>query len=244
MSQYSYIGKGDVWIAAPGQPLRNMGNVLSLSISADEESKELADYQNAGGGTIDSITRIKSVKVEIESSNISPENLAIALRGVVNAHTAGPIVDEALVADLGGLNLLARLPDLTAAMIVKNSAGSTTYVENTDYTRTRSGIQILSSGSIADAEALKVSYAALADNVLEAMVASAQEYRLVFEGLNEARSGKPVVVEAYKVKFSPSGTDLIGDDFGKIKLSASLNKDESRIGAGISQYFKTRIAQL
>lgn len=242
--QYSYIGKGSVWIKAPGGKRTKIGNVSALNITASEETKTLPDYENAGGGNLDSISRITDVTMEMTTSNISPENLAVALRGAITANAAATVTAESVTADLDGLVVLARLPDLGASMTVTGTGGTPTYVEDTDYTRTRAGIIPLSTGSITEALALEVSYSALADNVMEALVSSAKEYELTFEGLNEARSGSPVLVSAYKTKFSPSGTDLVGDDFGELTLTASLNKDETKAGAGVSQYFKARMAQL
>lgn len=42
---------------------------------------------------------------------------------------------------------------------------------------------------------------------------------MVFKGLNEARSGKPQIVEVYKLSHSPSSLGLIGDDFGAMEFT-------------------------
>lgn len=61
----------------------------------------------------------------------------------------------------------------------------------------------------------------------------------MFDGLNEAQSGKPVSVTLYRVKFSPTaGLDLIGDDFNKMDIKGAVLQDTSITGTGLSQYIK------
>ena len=59
---------------------------------------------------------------------------------------------------------------------------------------------------------------------------------MVFIGLNEARSGKPVVIEVYKVNHSPASLSFIGDEFQGMEFTAKAEKDASKVGTGISQY--------
>ena len=61
--------------------LAAIGNVDKLSLAVAEDTKELLDYTSAGGGTTNKIIRIKSIDASITLRDISPDNLAIALRG-------------------------------------------------------------------------------------------------------------------------------------------------------------------
>jgi hypothetical protein len=71
---------------------------------------------------------------------------------------------------------------------------------------------------------------------------SGDAYRLVFEGLNEARSDKPVIAELFRNKFDPtSGLGLISDDFGVLSLTGSVLKDPAKAGAGISKYMNIKM---
>ena len=63
---------------------------------------------------------------------------------------------------------------------------------------------------------------------------------MVFIGLNEARSGKPVVIEAFKVSHSPAGLGMIGDDFGGLEFTAKVEKDSSVTGTGMSQFMTSK----
>lgn len=219
--------------------LSAIGNVDKLALSVAEDQKELLDYTSAGGGTQNKIIRIKSIDASITLRDISPDNLAIALRGTSAAITSASVTSEAHTAYKGGLVQFAFIPDTTQTLTVKDNAETTTYVKDTDYTVVRNGVVILSGGAITDASTVKVAYTKKAAHSLEGLVNSGFDYRLVFDGLNEAQSSKPVSVTLYRVKFSPTaGLDLIGDDFGKLDLKGSVLQDTSITGTGLSQYVK------
>jgi hypothetical protein len=119
--------------------------------------------------------------------------------------------------------------------------GSTTLTLNTHYKRTSSGIEALPAATQFDAygTALTVGYTKNTQYMIQALTDAGTEYLMVFDGLNEVDSGNPVVARLHRVKFSPTaGMDMIGDDFGELKLEFSVLKDETITGAGLSQYLQ------
>ena len=83
-----------------------------------------------------------------------------------------------------------------------------------------------------------VDYTYSAQNVVQALVNAGLEYQMRFVGLNEAQSGKPVIVDVHKQRFGPGAElALITDDYGAIALKADVLKDTLVTGAGLSQYF-------
>jgi hypothetical protein len=173
--------------------------------------------------------------------DVSPDNVALALRGTSTAVTATAVTNEAHVGYKGALVPFDYMPNFLETYSVKDDTGVTTYVKDTDYTLTRNGVVILAAGAITNAQAIKVNYTKKASHAIEGLVSAGSDYRLVFNGLNEAQSGKAVDVVLYRVKFSPtSGLDLIGDDFNKIELKGSVLQDSSITSTGLSQYIKVR----
>ena len=86
---------------------------------------------------------------------------------------------------------------------------------------------------------ITVGYTKNAQYMIQALTDSGTEYELVFDGLNEVDSGNPIVAKMTRVKFSPTaGLDLIGDDFGELKLTFSILKDELIVAEGMSQYLQ------
>lgn len=119
--------------------------------------------------------------------------------------------------------------------------GTTTLVEDTHWQRTASGIEAISTATQFDAygTALEVDYTKNPQYLIQALTDAGSEYLMVLDGINEVDSGNPVVLRIYRTKFSPTaGLDLLGDDFGELKLEFSVLKDASITAAGLSQYLQ------
>jgi hypothetical protein len=238
MTDKSYIGKGKVFLDG-----RQVGNVTALSFQITEDKKELKDYTAAGGGNYNSVTRIDAVELSMTLSDYSAENLAAAVFGTASAVTATTVTDESIdaPASLVGDPLVktANVLDVDQTVTVTSDPAGTTYVEDTDYTIGAAGIRILASGSISASDPLLITYDKKAVDVVEALTQSAAEYELVFEGLNEAQSGTPVVVIVHRAKFGPAAElPMIGDEFAELSLTGDALKDTSITTGGLSQYFK------
>lgn len=245
MTDFSYIGSGKIYLKVNGASagLVHVGNCSSLKFNITADKKKLKDFTKPGGGTYNSVTRIEAVEAAMSVHDFSAENLAIALYGTASAIAAGAITDESLVGCYkGAFNKTLYPIDTTVAPVVTSSPAGTTYVEGTDYTVTEAGFEWLSGATFTDGATLLVDYTKKAGNAVEALIQSAQEYQMVFAGLNEARSGKAVSVEAYRVKFDPAqNLDLIGDDFGVLELVGEVLKDTTKNGTTLSQYFKAQV---
>ncbi len=61
MSDYSYIGVGKVYLREYGsaEAMRAVGNVTDLNFNVTEDSKELKDFTNTGGGTHNEARRVE-----------------------------------------------------------------------------------------------------------------------------------------------------------------------------------------
>lgn len=295
-----YIGKGKISIipkTGDKTPVE-IGNCKALSVSVDTDRKARIDYQNAGGGELDVLERITSVKGEMTVDDFKPENLAQALRGSVSAESATTVTDEIQSLYAGRSVVLDYIPDTAQTITVKaapstvwvaetayalgdrivegnkvfevTTAGTSkaapkptftgtigatvtdgtvtwtlrapeTLVKDTHYKVTNSGITALPAANalFAGGLRLKISYTKNLQYLVQALTDAGTEYLLVFDGLNEVDSGNSVIVKIHRTKFSPtSGLDLIGDDFGEIKMEFSALKDATIVAAGLSQYMQ------
>lgn len=242
VTDYSYLGVGKIYMRIFGaaSPLVEIGNASKLDMTPNADPKELVDYTNLGGGLQNSVQRVKSVDMAFVAYDLSPSNLAKALWGGSTAVTTGTVTAESVTARVGGLVRLANVASAVSAV----KKGATTYVLGTDYEVRPGGIFILSTGSIVDGDALTVDYTKAAADVVQAFVNSSQEYEMVFEGLNEARSGKAVIADIFRVRLSPSkNVSLIGQDYASLEITGKVLKDSSKTGTGVSQYFKTTLVQ-
>jgi hypothetical protein len=242
MSDYSYLGSGKIYMREAGAsaPLVEIGNASKLDFGVTEETKELKDFTQAGGGTYNEVRRVSAVEMSLTVHDLSPENLARAVYGTSTVVTAGTATDEALTARKGGINPLAKIP--TAITNVKK--GATTYVAGTDYELRAGGLYIPSTSTIVDADAITCSYTYGGQDVVQALVTSGKEYEVLFAGLNEARSGKETRVHAYRVKLgATSALALLGENYAGLEIKGKLLKDTTKNGTTVSQYFKADMVQ-
>lgn len=240
---YPYLGSGKIYarVAGAAAGLMELGNASKLELSISEDKQKLKDFSKPGGGTYASVSRISEAMLAMTLNDLNKTNVARALFGTESAVTGATVVDEVVTAYLGALVPLAH-PNPTA-VTVTNSAATTTYVANTDYEVRAGGIYIIATGAIADAESLKVDYTYAAYDKVEAMTTSSITLELHFEGLNEANSGKPVIVDVYRAQLSPTkALSLLGDSFADLQVEAEVLADTSKTGVGISQYFRVKMA--
>lgn len=248
----SFIGGGKLYLrqilesgVGPSYP---MGNADSFSFAIGEDKKTQRNYQTPGGGNIASQSAITDVTATINALSLQPETLAVALRSLVTSVAAGAVADETIKVFKEAFKPLAKFPNTAGTITVKGNSGTPTYVEGTDYVIERGGVFIPEGSSITASDStnagvtVKVSYNALASYSIEAITQASVEYELVFDGFNDADNGKPVRVTCHRVKFSPTqALELISEDFGALPINLEILADDSKVGAGISQYFKVEM---
>lgn len=95
---------------------------------------------------------------------------------------------------------------------------------------------------IADGDVLAVRYQYVDQAVIEALTSSATELQLLFEGINEADSGKPVVVDIWRASQGVASSIALMQEsgFAGLQVTGAVLQDSSRQGAGISKYYRVR----
>lgn len=127
---------------------------------------------------------------------------------------------------------------VTDGTAVLTCAGKTAPAVGTDY-EVRAGGLVPVVGAIIDGGVpWRVGYTKVATDVVQALVTSGKEYELVFDGLNEARSGKRTRVTAHRVKIGAlQNLSLIGEEYAAAEATGKLLKDTTKNGTSVSQYF-------
>lgn len=243
-TRLNYLGKGELFLGVYGANKQlSVGNCSEVSLGIEEEEIAVPSFVQAGGGNENLILRVKKVSFSIKTYQISAANLAIATTGETTAVVGAAVVDEVHVANKGALVPLDFVPDPTVAMVVKDNAAVTTYVEGTDYIVTLAGPQITTGSAILDGDTIKVSYTKAAANVTEALTQSPKEYAATFVGLNEAESGKASIGDIFKLKVGRAKSlPLVGDQPAQLELTGEALVDTTIVAAGRSQYFRVRQA--
>nr|WP_067285731.1 hypothetical protein [Marinobacterium profundum] len=240
-----YKGKGTGYLRNKAGSLGFLpiGNASAIDLAFALAKQEMQDYENQGGGTADSISSIESVSASITLLNLNPENIARVTAGASVAVAGGAVSAEVhTVASQGSFVKFLQVPDTDATITVTGPSATPSYVEGTDYEIRNGGILILE-GDIAAAAGLEITYTALASRTVEMLTEVGGEYEFYFDGLNEARSGKPVLLTAHRVKINPTtALKMISDDFADAPFTIDLLRDNTITGSEKSKYVKIEMA--
>lgn len=128
-----YKGRGRFTLRplAGGRPFE-LGNVVSLSETIESDRIARQNFQEAGGGELDVQETITSVTFELTANDITPQNIAIGLRGSFETIATGAVSDEAVNAWPGHRVAFRYLPDPDQTVTVAINAtaawaGTTVY---------------------------------------------------------------------------------------------------------------------
>lgn len=230
---------------ATTQPLP-VGNVLELALEHDEEVITQDDMTKLGGGTHAEVRRVKEVKVTMTLADLNPTNMARALLGTVSAVAAGAVADDQYVATLGGLLPLAHIqPNGLTVKLGADKATAVAVTEGGNFEVRPEGVYIFpAAADIADADVLWVSYDYGEYANIEALTTKTTELELIFGGLNEADGGNPVIVTIYRASqgVAKNLALISGKDFGALEVEGTVLMDPTKVGTGVSRYYKTQMA--
>jgi hypothetical protein len=237
MERYTFMGEGDLYLRPfAGGRLRRVGNCPQMQVEITEEVKELESFR-PGGGLYNSVRRVKKAMLKLTLDDWTQENMALALYGDAQSVPSGSVTDESHTAWLDGVVRLAQAP--SAITTVTNATGDVTYVEGTDYEIEAGGLLIPEDSTIPDGSEILVDYSHGAADVLEALTNSGQEMTIYLSGKNLAEGSAVNLVDVYRVRFGPTkNLALLGPDYAKIELEGDMIKDDSKTGAGISQFMR------
>lgn len=218
----------------------DLENASAFQLSFSEEEKQLIDYRTGTGGVDASVKRISSSSGQIDLRHFVPANLAKIFWGTTSALSATPIVDEAgYKVRLGYFMPTKRVIDTTVAPVITKGA---TTILTADYTVSPGGIlwaSSLTTGGVADGDAVVIDYTPKAGNNVHTLLESAPSVSLHAEGINQV-DGKYWIVQIWKAKLGVAqNVPLISDDFSTFQVSFTVEKDETRTTG--SQYFTLQI---
>lgn len=203
------------------------GNAVKLEIQPQAEIKEQTSKGRATyGQVLASVAINQPAQLTIDLNQLDRTNLAMAFMGTDSdiAVTGASVSDEAVTAQHDKYTPLEYRD--VSSVVVTDSTGVTTYVADTDYTvNARTGmIMALSTGDIADAESLLVSYT-YATHAGYKVVGGTQptiRARILMDGKNlvNDRSCFVTIWEAQVTPASP--VDFLADEFAALSLTGTM----------------------
>ena len=235
---HTLIGGGECYIApfAGGAAMRFLGEASKVELNLEEEKKTLKNYSTPGGGNADSVSLITGAQLVVTAHGFDADALAMATYGEAGSVAGGSVTDESHVAYLGGYIRANAGVNLSAVSITNDA---TPLVEGTDFEVKGGGVRILPDAeNVLDGDTVLMSYTHASSRTVEAILNAGKEYRLSFDGFNQANDNTPVILDVWRAKNAPTSIGLIADDFGAMEFTFDLLKDDSKVGAGVSQFFK------
>lgn len=224
-----------------------IGNVMELGLEHKEDVQKQEDMSKLGGGNHAEVRRITDVMMKMKMADLNVINLARASLGTVAGIDAGTApVESFVVSSLGTLLPLKHI-NPTAVAIKKgpDEATAAPVTMEGNYLVMPEGLVLLDGApGIAATDKLWVTYDYGAYAAIEALTTKAPELEILFGGLNEADGGKPSVVNIWRASQGVTkALSLISSKgFGSLEVEGAVLKDPTKVGAGISQYYRSRIA--
>lgn len=223
---------------APHLPI---GNVIKLALEHSEDVITQPDMTKLGGGNYAEVRRVKEVAIQMELSDINTTNLQRALLGTSGSVEGDVVTDEPHVVALGGLVRLAHINPSDVEVVDDTTPTPATIPAAGNYEVRAEGLYILPNAKdLADGDTIHIAYSYGDYTTIEALTTKAAELDLVFGGLNEADSGKPVIVEIWRASqgVSKSLALITGSDFATLEVEGNVLQDPNKTGAGVSRYYK------
>jgi len=229
MQEQLFIGKGKIFIGELGAGaagFKDTGNCTKAEYSVQTEEKTVKNFRNAAGGNYGSLNRVTGAELNVELSDWSDDNAAIAFGAEIASVVSGTATSEvAKVLSKDSYIALAHIP--TSITSVKDGTGITTYTAGTDYVLEESMGLYIPSGSTITLGDIKVTYAYAKQSVLDFLKATGKEFQICIAGLNEYHTDQKHRITIYKAKVSPSNMSFIADDFGMISVKFSILADST-----------------
>lgn len=236
----SFLGVGKVSARPYGSIIgfRDVGNVSVVDVAQQLDVKKQRDYQRVGGGTASQVERLESINAAMTWLSFSPENMALACAGSLADHVAATVSTEVVKGYKGKTVRLAHPP--ATITTVTNVGATITYVAGTHYERTAAGLYFPDLSTIVEAADLEVTYTHLDYSRIEAAMQTSTDLEVMVEGLNEADSAKPVILDIWRLHVSAAEKlAMIGDDFASQVYNAELLKDPTK-GSLVSAFYRVR----
>lgn len=258
-----FKGRGEIAVVDYAQAIKKtaglmaVGNASSCVVNLTERKENVRDYTSSAGGMECSSREVDEVEVAITMICSNAENLAMGLYGVGatgNVDTAA-VASELQVAWPGAIVPLADLADETVAIVVKNVAGSTTYVAGTDYEVTQAGsIRSLPGTSIPAPTVtsgvgqpnIAVTYTRKVQSLVQLVRRASKPVLMHFDGINIMDGNRPTYFDLYRVLFGPAKSfSAISDGVSQLELVGTVTRDTTKplgtAAAPLSQYGTLRI---
>lgn len=225
-------------VAGVKQGIEKWPGLFQFEYKPNSELKEAITKDKGKYGNISaSVAIAKPADFSVTITEVAGPALAAAMQGSASSlnEPSGSVTDEAVTAILGRFVKLAFRNIAVTGFSVKNSAGTVTYVMGTDYSvnYAMGFIEVLTTGAIADAAALKVSYThnAVTGIKIDGGTVPQVKGELFLDGTNLV-DGRPLQVRIWDATLTADGAvDFMSDNFVELKMKGRVSTPSDKASA-------------
>lgn len=226
-------------VAGSATPMQSIGGIEELKIDIKDKKLKQPEMSKGGGGNRAIVSRVEEITFNAKLQDINAINLSRAVFGSTSLVAANTVVNEAVTAYRGGLIRLAHIQP--TALVLKKGAAIIDAAGNFEVRP--EGIFVFDDAiDIMDETPLMVDYSHSGYDLIEALAAAAPTLEMSYAGVNEADSGNPCTVDLFRVKLGAAKSlGLINKDFGTLDIDGEVMADPTKVGAGISRFFRVQM---
>lgn len=226
-----FKGVGTVYarrLGVANAPMRDLGDVEQLKVANRSNSMTWKQHKRPGGGNLARLDTLEGVDLSVQMQEWTEDNLAMLLQGQVITLDAETVTGEQIVLQPGSLSP-TEFPGPTSIVLTKVSDSSP--IASSAVVLSAAGVRVPDdSAVITGPTPAFIAYTSTAAKRIEPYIEAGAEYELLFDGLNEADSGRPCVVRLWRWKAPPAEelAFIDGENPGKLLAKGELLADPSR----------------
>ncbi|MFI8383355.1 hypothetical protein [Pseudomonas sp. NPDC079086] len=209
-------------------PLRDLGDVETLKFANRSNQMAWKQHRKPGGGNLATMDNLDGITLDVQMQEWTEENLAMVLQGLIVDLPPETVTGEAIVLQPGSLSM-TEFPGPKTITLTKTS--DSTPIALAAVNVSAAGLSVPKDSAVITAPTqATIAYTSTQATRIEPLVEAGAEYRLVFDGLNEAESGRPVIVEVWRWKAPPAEELALidGENPGKLLAKGEVLADSTR----------------
>lgn len=218
-------------------PLRDLGDVDVAKVANRSNQMAWKQHRKPGGGNLATLDTLDGITLDVQMQEWEPENQAMVLQGKIVDLPPETVTGEPIVLQPGGLTLTA-FPGPKSITLTK--ASDSTPIALSAVIVSAAGLTVPKDSAVITAPTpATIAYTSTQATRIEPLVEAGAEYYLVLDGVNEAESGRPVIVEFWRWKAPPAEELALidGENPGKLLSKGEVLADPTR-PAGESPFWR------
>ncbi len=208
--------------------------VLTKGTTAGESTVTDEEHLGVKKGDLVTLAHANATNVTVRLGDSVATATALTMAGNYTVTAAGIQIDAAAPGVTDGKGIWVSYKYATQGAVVP-AAGN--------YEVRPAGVYVYPEATgLVDDDEVKISYSHVGYAVIEALTTKPKELEIILEGLNEADDGKLAIVEIWRASQGVASSIALMQESGfiNLKVTGSVLMDTTKVGVGISKYYRVR----